>query len=102
MVQLQKSAVWRLGGVRSSKGTRLKMLIRQLTVASLLSLAVISPGSTQAAKAPLALCKADAERICPGVAPGGGKIIACLKQHKDEVSVGCAKALKAMKTKMRT
>jgi len=78
------------------------MLIRQLTVASLLSLAVISPGSTQAAKAPLALCKADAERICPGVAPGGGKIIACLKRHKNEVSVGCAKALKAMKTKMGT
>ena len=76
------------------------MLIRQLTVASLLSLAVISPGST--AKAPLALCQADAERICSGVAPGGGKIIACLKQHKDEVSVGCTKALKALKTKMGT
>ena len=75
------------------------MLIRQLTVASLLSLAVISPGSTQAAKAPLALCKADAERICAGVAPGNGKIIACLKQHRDEVSVGCAKALKELKTK---
>ena len=75
------------------------MLIRQLIVASL-SLAVISlPGSTQAANAPLALCKADAERICAGIAPGDGKIIACLKQHKDEVSVGCAKALKALKAK---
>jgi Cysteine rich repeat len=78
------------------------MLTRHLTVASLLSLAVISPGSTQAAKAPLALCNADAEKICPGVAPGGGKIIACLKQHKDEVSFGCSKALKAMKTKRGT
>jgi cysteine rich repeat protein len=78
------------------------MLIRHWTVAPLLSLAVISPESTQAAKAPLALCNADAERICPGVAPGGGKIIACLKQHKDEVSFGCAKALKAMKTKRGT
>jgi hypothetical protein len=76
------------------------MLIRQLTVASLLSLAVVSlPGSTQAAKAPLALCKADADRLCSGIAPGEGKIIACLKQHKNEVSVGCAKALKAMKAK---
>src|SRR5262245_57571671 len=103
MVQLQKSAGRRLGRVlHSSKETRAKMLIRQSTVASVLSLAAISfPGSTQAAKAatPLALCNADAERICPGVAPGGGKIIACLKQHKDEVSSGCAKALKAMKTK---
>jgi len=44
-------------------------------------------------------CKADAERLCSGIAPGEGKIIACLKQHKNEVSVGCAKALKAMKAK---
>jgi hypothetical protein len=79
------------------------MLIRQLTVASLLPLAVISlPGSIQAAKAPLALCKADAERLCSGIAPGDGKIINCLKRHKDEVSVGCAKALKATKKKMGT
>src|SRR5262245_17387457 len=102
MVQLQNSATRRLGGVRSAKEMRLKMLIRQLIAVSLLSLAVISlPKSILAAKAatPLALCKADAERICPGVAPGGGKIVACLKQHKDEVSVGCAKALKALKAK---
>src|SRR5262249_30841682 len=57
-------------------------------------------GINSSGQSPLALCKADAERICPGVVPGGGKIIACLKQHKDEVSIGCAKALKAMKTKM--
>jgi cysteine rich repeat protein len=81
--------------------TRLEMPIRQLIVASFFSLAVISTGPTQAAKAPLALCNADAERICHGVHPGGGKIIACLKQHKDEVSVGCAKALKALKAKRR-
>src|SRR5262249_41570478 len=43
MVQLQKSARRRLGRVRgSSNETRVEMLIRQLTVASLLSLAVIS------------------------------------------------------------
>ena len=73
------------------------MCIRQLAAAFLL--VVISSGPTQAAKAPLALCKADAERICAGIAPGGGKIIGCLKQHKDEVSVGCAKALKALKAR---
>jgi len=79
------------------------MLIRQLIVASSRSLAVISlPGSTQAANVPFALCKADAERICAGIAPGDGKIIACLKQHKNEVSVGCAKALKTTKKKMGT
>jgi Cysteine rich repeat len=56
-------------------------------------------GINPSAKAPLAFCKADAETLCSGIAPGDGKIIACLKQHKDEVSVGCAKALKAMKAK---
>jgi Cysteine rich repeat len=78
------------------------MRIRQLAVALLLLLAVITSGSTQAAKAPLALCKADAERMCAGIAPGDGKIIACLNQHKGEVSVGCAKALKTTKKKMGT
>ena len=45
-------------------------------------------------------CKADVARLCPGVQMGGGRIIACLKEHKMEVSVGCAKALQAMKGKM--
>src|SRR5262249_1843327 len=67
MVQLQKSAGRRLAGVRSSKGTRLKMLIRQLTVASLLSLAVISPGSTQAAKAPLLSARPTPKEYAPAL-----------------------------------
>ena len=29
-----------------------------------------------------------------------GRLIGCLKQHEDEMSVGCAKALKEIKTKM--
>jgi hypothetical protein len=47
----------------------------------------------------LAACKADAERICPGVEPGGGRLIGCLKEHEDDVTVGCAKELKAIKSK---
>jgi hypothetical protein len=79
-----------------------EMLIR-LTTASLLSLALVSfSAPTQTAKAanPLAYCKADAARLCPGVEPGGGKLIGCLKQHENEVSIGCAKEIKAIKAKM--
>jgi len=77
------------------------MLIREVIVASLLSLALISlPGSAQAQGGPLAYCKADAARLRPGVKPGGGKLLGCLKQHENEVSVGCAKELKAVKTRM--
>ena len=40
-------------------------------------------------------CKADVARLCPGVQMGGGRIIGCLKAHKEEVSIGCGKALQA-------
>ena len=40
-------------------------------------------------------CKPEVARLCPGVQMGGGRIIACLKEHKMEISVGCGKALKA-------
>lgn len=43
-------------------------------------------------------CVADVQRLCPGVTPGGGRIKACLASHKDQMSVGCAKALQALKS----
>ena len=42
-------------------------------------------------------CKADVARLCPKVAPGGGRIKACLMEHTNEMSVGCARALQALK-----
>lgn len=45
-------------------------------------------------------CRADIERLCPGEKPGGGRIKECLKTHKEEMSVGCAKALQELKKSM--
>ena len=42
---------------------------------------------------PRAACAFDIQKLCSGVAPGGGRIIACLSQHKNEVSDGCKRAL---------
>ncbi|MFC0284168.1 cysteine rich repeat-containing protein [Camelimonas abortus] len=42
-------------------------------------------------------CKADIQRLCPNVEPGGGKIIKCLKSKAKMMSVGCAQALQKMK-----
>ena len=42
-------------------------------------------------------CKADVERLCPNVPPGGGRIKGCLMEHKNEMTVGCAKALQGLK-----
>ena len=79
------------------------MRIRHLALASALSLAALvsaESGALAQQAAAMKYCKADFERLCPGVQPGGGRIIACLKEHKEEMSIGCGKALHAMKAKM--
>ena len=35
-------------------------------------------------------CMQDAEKLCKGITPGGGRIAACLKSHKSEVSSECS------------
>jgi hypothetical protein len=79
------------------------MRTHQFTLAALASFALTalaeSSALAQQAEA-MKYCKADVARLCPGVQMGGGRIIACLKAHKEEVSIGCGKALQAMKAKM--
>ena len=79
------------------------MSIRQIAIASALVLAALaSAGSSALAQQAEAIkyCKADVARLCPGVQMGGGRIIACLKGHKMELSVGCAQGLQKMKAQM--
>lgn len=35
-------------------------------------------------------CKADAEKFCQGVKPGGGRIVSCLKSRQAELQPACA------------
>jgi ABC-type uncharacterized transport system involved in gliding motility auxiliary subunit len=49
--------------------------------------------SQQAAAEARAACATDIQNFCAGVQPGGGRILACLKQHKDQVSDGCKQAV---------
>ena len=44
---------------------------------------------SDAAAAVTEACKGDVEKLCPGIQPGEGRIAACLKQHKSEVSKPC-------------
>ena len=39
-----------------------------------------------------AACADDVQKLCGGVRPGGGRIIACLKEHKESLSEPCKKA----------
>jgi hypothetical protein len=40
-------------------------------------------------------CRADVQKLCSGVQPGGGRIIDCLKQHAADVSQACHDAMAA-------
>ncbi len=37
-------------------------------------------------------CTADVQRLCANVQPGGGRILACLREHKDALSDQCKQA----------
>jgi hypothetical protein len=78
------------------------MRVHQFTVASALLVALIAlQGSARAQMADtMKYCKADVARLCPGVQPGGGRIMGCLKGHKMELSVGCAQGLQKLKAGM--
>jgi hypothetical protein len=69
-----------------------------LSLAALSGLAMAAtasaPAASSAGAAPaLSACKADAEKLCPGVQAGGGRIAACFKEHRSELSPECKKAL---------
>jgi hypothetical protein len=58
--------------------------------------AVLLIGSPMAASAQEGkACKADREKLCPGMKPGDGQLGGCLKQHEAELSPECAEARKA-------
>jgi hypothetical protein len=38
-------------------------------------------------------CKADYKKLCAGVQPGGGRVVACLNSHKDDLTTACQEAL---------
>ncbi len=40
-----------------------------------------------------AACASDVQKLCPGVQPGGGRIMQCLGEHKSEVSETCKQAV---------
>ena len=68
----------------------------KVVVSTLVSAGLLA-AVTSASALDIQYCKADVARLCPGVEPGGGRIIKCLKAHQNEISIGCGKELKKLK-----
>jgi hypothetical protein len=71
-------------------------------MAALLIFAATLPGRAQSQPTPqmrseamtlMQICRGDYDRLCSGVTPGGGRIIACLQFHASELSAACAQAM---------
>ncbi|MGC4025761.1 MAG: cysteine rich repeat-containing protein [Mesorhizobium sp.] len=57
--------------------------------------ALIATGSAYAqTAAEQAACKADYEKFCASVMPGGGRIVKCLNEHLSELSPQCQQVVK--------
>jgi hypothetical protein len=42
-----------------------------------------------------AACREDFQKLCQGVTPGGGRIVACLANHMDKLAPACRKVVDA-------
>jgi len=55
---------------------------------------LLASASGFAADAPTgSACRDDARKLCSGVSPGGGRVVACLQQHESELGAECKAAL---------
>jgi hypothetical protein len=72
-------------------------LIHALCTVSLVNLGATAAFANAAPPpaGPIAACKQDVHTLCPDVQPGGGRIVACLKSHAEQVSPDCKAAIKA-------
>lgn len=61
------------------------------------AVALFGTASAQSAD-PRGACKADYDKFCAGIAPGGG-IVACLNGKRDQLSTTCKSALDNRKKK---
>jgi hypothetical protein len=39
------------------------------------------------------ICRGDCDRLCAGVQPGGGRVLACLQNHTNQLSAACGQAM---------
>ena len=53
----------------------------------------VSPQMRGEAIALMQVCRGDYDRLCAGVMPGGGRVLACLQTHTSQLSAACGQAM---------
>ena len=55
--------------------------------------AQVSPQMRGEAMTLMQICRGDYDRLCAGVQPGGGRMLACLQNHSNQLSAACGQAM---------
>jgi hypothetical protein len=78
-------------------------MIKLSTITYLVALSVLLNVSAAQAeeKDKPAACRADVEKLCKGIQPGGGRIAMCLKQHESELSPRCREGIAEAKEQIK-
>jgi hypothetical protein len=53
----------------------------------------VSPQMRGEAMTLMQICRGDYDRLCAGVQPGGGRVLACLQSHASQLSTACGQAM---------
>lgn len=70
----------------------------KLSFAAIVAAVAFSGVASAQSSDPRGACKADYDKFCAGIAPGGG-IVACLNGKRDQLSTTCKAALDNRKKK---
>jgi hypothetical protein len=70
----------------------------KLSFVAIALVVAFSGGASAQSSDPRGACKADYDKFCAGIAPGGG-IVACLNGKRDQLSATCKAALDNRKKK---
>ena len=71
----------------------------KLSFAAFVVVVAISGAASAQSSDPRGACKADYDKFCAGIAPGSGKIVACLNAKRDQLSATCRTVLDSRKKK---
>ena len=66
---------------------------RIVLIAATLALVALSQNAVAQTAEQQAACGGDFRKLCPGVLPGGGRVLDCLAKQKDKLSPACKKVI---------
>lgn len=71
--------------------------VYRLPLGVVVSLTMVGAAVAQTGAAPSVreACRPDYQTFCAGTSPGGGRIMACFKEHASQLSPACTAALAA-------